>query len=283
MTDFRPQRFNILPVVVKNILILNGLMFLASIVCALKFNVDLVQYLGLFFPASEYFQPYQFVTHMFMHAYINPATGQIYLLHIFSNMFALWMFGSVLENIWGPKRFFIFYFSCGLGGALMHLGVTGWQVYRIQAAVADYQSHPGIAEFATLSAKYDHLLNMKNIQQFIDTWKAHPDDASFVSQSIAYAQSFPGFLSDIPIVGASGAVFGVLIAFGMSFPNTYLYLYFLVPVKAKYFVIFYALFELFAGFRGAQDDVAHFAHIGGALIGFLIVKFWNKNRRSDFF
>src|SRR5580765_652789 len=122
MTDFRPQGFNILPLVVKNLLILNGLMFLATIV-AQRYGYDLTDVLGLHFFASEKFKPFQLVTHMFMHGSF---------LHIFSNMFALWMFGSVLENVWGPKRFLFFYFACGLGGAFMHLGVSWWQYHQIQ-------------------------------------------------------------------------------------------------------------------------------------------------------
>lgn len=283
MSDFRPGRFQILPPVVKNLILLNGLMWAASIAIGYFWKFDLVDLLGLYFPTSENFHPYELVTHMFMHAYIDPHSGGIYFWHIFSNMFALWMFGSVLENVWGAKRFLFFYLSCGLGGALMHLGVTWWQVHQMQVVVQDYIEHPGIPQFATLAAKYDNFLNMKEVQKFIDAWKLSPDSASFINQSINYASGFPNLIADIPIVGASGAVFGVLIAFGLLFPNTYLYVYFFLPVKAKYFVIFYALFELFAGVGGAQDGIAHFAHIGGAVIGFIIVKYWNRNRRTDFF
>src|SRR5580765_3844879 len=112
MDQFRPGRFQILPLVVKNLLIINGLMFLATIVLE-NYHFDLTDSLGLHFFASSKFRPYQLITHMFMHGSF---------LHIFSNMFALWMFGSVLENVWGPKRFLIFYFVCGLGGDFMHLG-----------------------------------------------------------------------------------------------------------------------------------------------------------------
>jgi membrane associated rhomboid family serine protease len=273
MQNLRPQSFNILPLVVKNLLIINGLLFLASIVLT-NYHFDLINLLGLHFFTSSLFAPYQMVTHMFMHGSF---------MHIFSNMFALWMFGSALENVWGPKRFFIFYFACGFGGAFLHLGVAAWQFNDLQQAVNSYQLNPGIPEFATFASRYDYLVDMGRVQSFINDWKINPNEPAFINQSQELANSFLKIFADVPIVGASGAVFGVLVAFGLLFPNMRLYVYFFLPVKAKYFVIFYALFELYAGFTGARDGVAHFAHIGGALIGFLMVRYWNKNRRADFF
>ncbi|HYV95531.1 MAG TPA: rhomboid family intramembrane serine protease [Chitinophagales bacterium] len=273
MDQFRPQGFNILPMVVKNLLIINGMMFLATLIFESR-GVDLTDILGLHFFSSEKFRPYQLITHMFMHGSF---------LHIFSNMFALWMFGSMLESVWGPKRFLYFYFSCGLGGALAHLGVTWWQIHGIQNSISIYQNNPGIPQFATLTEKYDYLLNMDRVQGFIEFWKKNPGDTGIMQQSVQLAGEIPGLLADIPVVGASGAVFGVLVAFGVLFPNTYLYLYFFLPVKAKYFVVFYAGFELYAGIIGSQDGIAHFAHLGGALVGFLMVKYWNRNLRKDFF
>ena len=275
MTNFRPQGFQILPLVVKNLLIINGLLFLATVVLQSSYNIRLVDILGLHFFTSSEFRPYQLVTHMFMHGS---------LMHIFSNMFSLWMFGSVLENHWGPKRFLIFYFVCGLGGAFLHLGVTWYEYSNMQNAINAYLINPGIPEFATLSARYDHLLNMNAIDQFISQWKQQPLNPDFISQSGEMASSFLQILADIPIVGASGAVFGVLLGFGMLFPNTYLYLLFPpIPIKAKYFVIFYGLFELYAGFSGTQSGIAHFAHIGGMLFGFILIRLWNKNNRKDFY
>lgn len=272
MTNFRPQGFQILPLVVKNLLIINGLLFLATIVLQSSFHVSLINILGLHFFTSSEFRPYQLVTHMFMHGS---------LMHIFSNMFSLWMFGSALENYWGPKRFLLFYFVCGLGGAFLHLGVTWFEYASMQDAVNSYLMNPGIAEFATLSAKYDYLVNMNAIDQFISQWKQYPLDASFVKQSEEMASSFLTILADIPIVGASGAVFGVLLGFGMLFPNTYLFLLFPpIPIKAKYFVFFYGLFELYAGFSGTQSGIAHFAHIGGMLFGFILIKLWARNRNT---
>lgn len=269
MNDFRPSGFQILPMVVKNLLIINGLVFLAMMALNNAYGFDLTEYLGLHYFTSQYFRPYQLVTHMFMHANF---------IHIFSNMFALWMFGSVIENVWGPKRFLIFYFVCGLGGALCHLAVTGYEIHHVQNEVNAYILAPGLPKFITL-LESNHL----SLTNFIAAWKEYPSNPDFVQQSIVYAKSIVSMQADIPVVGASGAVFGVLLAFGMMFPNTYLYIYFFVPMKAKYFVAIYMLFELYAGFTGTESGVAHFAHLGGALFGYLMIRYWNKTRRHDFF
>lgn len=222
MSDFRTTRFNAMPPVVKNLLILNGLMFLATIAFE-GMGIDLNKTLGLFYFESDYFHPYQFVTHMFMHGS---------LLHIFSNMFALWMFGMRLENYWGPKRFLFFYFFCGLGAASIH-----------------------------------SLVNYFEIQQLAQT--ADPEMLMAIK--------------NIPTVGASGAVFGVLLAFGMIFPNTQLMLLFPpIPIRAKYFVFFYAIFELYAGISSLNggSNIAHFAHLGGMLFGYILVKYWSRRGRE---
>lgn len=223
MNDFRSYRFNAMPEVVKNLLILNGLMYLATVVSE-GMGVDLTRKLGLFYIGSDYFHPYQFISHMFMHGS---------LLHLFSNMFALWMFGMRLENHWGPKRFLFFYFFCGLGAALIHSTVTYFEIQQLENSVIDSMS----------------LVAIKNI----------------------------------PTVGASGAVFGVLLAFGMIFPNTQLMLLFPpIPIKAKFVVFFYAIFELYAGVSSFQggSNIAHFAHLGGMLFGYILIKYWSRSRRE---
>ena len=276
MDQFRPQGFSILPLVVKNLLIINGLMFAATLVLDSR-GIDLTNILGLHFFTSDLFKPYQLVTHMFMHGSF---------LHIFSNMFALWMFGSSLENAWGPKRFFFFYFSCGLGGAFMHLGVSWWTYHGIAQDINAYQLHPGLAEFVSLIQRHNDVLSesyAKSINNFYNSWQANPNDPSMINTSRQMATLVLKGFADIPIIGASGAVFGVLVGFGMLFPNQYIYLNFLFPIKAKYFVIGYAVLELISGVTGSQDGIAHFAHLGGALVGFLLVKYWNRNLRKDFF
>jgi len=270
MSEFRPSRFQILPLVVKNLLIINGLFFLATVVLQDSYGFDLTEYLGLHYFTSQYFRPHQLVTHMFMHGN---------LMHIFSNMFALWMFGSVIENVWGPKRFLIFYFVCGLGGALCHLGVTGFEIHRLQNHIDEYAMAPTLPNFLTL-LQQNHL-SVSN--SFLSAWQGDPSNSSFIAESVRFANSIVSMKADIPVIGASGAVFGVLLAFGMMFPNTYLYIYFFLPMKAKYFVGLYMLFELYAGFTGTESGVAHFAHLGGALFGYFMIRYWNKTNRRNFF
>jgi len=212
-------------------------------------NIDLVSLLGLHFIKSQAFQPYQVVTHLFMHG------G---LMHLFFNMFALWMFGRVLENVWGPKRFFIFYFVCGLGAAFLHLLVEGIQYESLTSKMSPDQ------------------INIV-LQQGTDLW----------SQGKNYTDSMMGSLNqllNVPTVGASGAIFGILLGFGMLFPNTELMLLFPpIPIKAKYFVFGYGALELYLGLSQPGSDIAHFAHLGGMLFGFLMIKYWNKKDRKNFY
>lgn len=198
--EFKPSQFQQIPVVVKNILIINVVLFVVNYI--LHSTVDLDRYLDLWPIGGSYFKPHQFITYMFMHANIG---------HLFLNMLGVYMFGSILENIWGAKRFLNFYLLCGLGAAATQIAI------------------------------------------------------SFVTQQ-------PSVL-----LGASGSLFGLLVAFAMMFPNTQLNLYFVLPVKAKYLVIGYAVYELYNGFF-SHDNVAHFAHLGGLLAGIIILLIWKKNK-----
>ncbi len=279
MSDLRPSGFQAMPMVVKNLLIINGLLYLATVVVQNTYGFDLSQYLGLFYFTSEYFKPHQLISHMFMHGS---------LMHIFSNMFALWMFGSVLENVWGPKRFLIFYLICGIGGALTHMAFSAYNIYQIQNEINLFFSSVTIDNFKILLESHRNLLYdsdyINQANNLMGAWSQNPADSSMILQAKILAQKLTSMEANIPVVGASGAVFGVLLAFGMLFPNTYLYLMFPpIPIKAKYFVIFYGAFELYAGVSGTQAGVAHFAHLGGMLFGFIMIKYWNKKRRQDFF
>jgi membrane associated rhomboid family serine protease len=229
--NYRPGGFSLLPEVVKNLLIINGIFFLITIVVGNRFNIDLNQILGLHYPQSDAFKPYQIVTYMFMHGNLT---------HILMNMFALWMFGTNIENYWGGKRFLTYYLITGLGAAAIHYIV----IY-----------------FVDVYPKLQLINNALAEGQIIET-------ESY--KTIIY-NSIP------PVVGASGAVFGLLLAFGMLFPEQMIYIYFAIPIKAKYFVILYGLFELFTGVYGSSaDNVAHFAHLGGMLFGFILIKYWRK-------
>jgi len=296
MTEFRPGRFQVLPPVVKNIIIINVLMVLAQFALG-RVGIDLADYLGLHYWKSHYFKPWQLLTHLFMHGSYNDLNGTA--LHIFSNMFALWMFGSILENIWGGKRFLIFYLICGLGAAFCHLMVLHYEYSTIESAFRAYQQNPTIDQFIKFIHENVTGLRVQNpdyVNGLLARWQQDPGNLSYRNDSIGWIYEYlhgvknfqtgayiPG-IYDEATVGASGAVFGVLFAFGYLFPNTLLYLYFFVPVKAKYFVAVYALFELYSGIQNsAGDNVAHFAHIGGMLFAFIILKIWGRSQRNHFY
>ena len=234
------------PPVVKNLIIINAIMFLGLYALNSAFGVDLNRVLGLYYIKSPYFQPYQIVTHMFMHGSLT---------HIFFNMFALWMFGKVLEQVWGSRRFLIYYFVTGLGAAFLHMFVMHLEL---------------AGPFREVAANY-------GIEKFTD-----PNVRQLLNSSSALAQRV-GVGLYVPTVGASGAVFGVLLAFGMLFPNTRLMLLFPpIPIKAKYFVIGYGVLELYLGITQPGSNIAHFAHLGGMLFGFILIKYW-KSDRSTFY
>jgi membrane associated rhomboid family serine protease len=211
MSEFRYTRPNSFPPVVKNLIILNVLAWIAQLALDSQYQLTMR---GALWPVNTpLFEPYQVFTHMFLHA---PSLGMFF--HILFNMFALFMFGRVLENVWGPKKFLFFYLACGVGAAAVHL-----------------------------------------LMQYLLGGVA-------------------------PAVGASGAVMGILAAFAYLFPNTQLIIIPIpVPVKAKWVVLGYVLIDLFGGIGMITDDVAHFAHLGGALTGFIIVLVWNKTNRKTLY
>ena len=208
MSDFRYYRPDNFPPIVKNLMIINVLVFVAQMIFDKQY--DLTMRLAMWPVDSPFFRPYQIVTHMFSHGSIG---------HVFFNMFSLWMFGKILENVWGGKRFLLFYLICGIGAAALHLAV----------------------------------------------------------------EYFMGGIA--PAVGASGAVMGVLVAFAYLFPNTELFILFIpFPIKAKWAAIGYVAIDLFSGVASfSGDKIAHFAHLGGALTGFILVLFWNKGNRRKFY
>lgn len=226
---------------------------------------------------SPLFKPWQLVSHLFMHGS---------LFHIFSNMFALWMFGSILENLWGPKRFLIFYLLCGLGAAVLHLSTLWYESYPLLNDFKNFKADPSFQGFANFFSKHGLIRGMDNdyILKIGQTWQLDPGSNKFASDAIIAVTDYTYQAISEPTLGASGAVFGCLAAFGYLFPNNYIYLYFFVPMKAKWFVILYIGLELVLTYRNsAGDNIAHMAHLGGALVGFLLVYFWNKANKRRFF
>ena len=239
--NYRPALNNI-PPVVKNLIIINVLFYVATYILELN-GIRLSSYLGLYFPQSENFRLHQIFTHMFMHGSLT---------HIFFNMFALYMFGRVLESVWGPKRFLMYYLITGIGAAILH-------------------SFVNFLEYQSLVSKMS-----PETVEYVKT-----EGPALWNQGKNFSDVFAGKLNmllNIPTVGASGAVFGLLLAFGMLFPNTQLMLLFPpIPIKAKYFVMGYGAIELYLGFTHPGSHIAHFAHLGGMLFGFIMIKYWQKN------
>jgi membrane associated rhomboid family serine protease len=237
-----------IPPVVKNLLIINGLFFAATLIMESK-GIELAEYLGAFYVDSPYFRIWQPVTYMFVHGGWT---------HIIFNMFALYTFGSVLETHWGAKRFINFYLITGLGALGLQWAVQAFEIYQIAGTPLAHS-----------------VLSLESLEQKLyNTAQFSPAQASTI-----YGIYFG------PMIGASGAVFGLLVAFGMLYPNAELFIMFIpVPVKAKYIIPVYILIELSLGVASvAGDSVAHYAHLGGALLGFILVKIWkDKNTFYDY-
>lgn len=283
MTEFRPGSFQILPVVIKNLLIINGLVFLAQnslgslTIAGMQGTEWMNNTFALHHILSPVFKPWQLITHMFMHGSF---------MHLLGNMFVLWMFGSVLENLWGAKRFLIFYLVCGLGAALLHLGALYYENFHLLADFNAYKSYPDVDKFLSFIDKYSVDAGYDGSPGFRigRAWEAEPNNGQIAEQAMLLLNHFVNADISRATLGASGAVFGCLAAFAYLFPNTYLYLYFFVPIKAKWFVLIYIGFELtMAVNNSAGDNIARWAHLGGALVGFLLVYFWNKTNRRKFY
>lgn len=254
---------------VRNLLILNILFyFIDSTVVSLKSQFALMPVL------SPEFHIFQFVSYMFLHGGIG---------HLFSNMFGLIMFGPLLERMWGPKRFLIFYFVTGIGAGLLFSGIGLYENIQVANAVELFTQNPTPDGLADFLSKHAEPLYEPNLE-FLNSFEGNPTNSMYIQQSIKLVQGFYAWSVSIPMVGASGAIFGILMAFGLLFPNTELFLLFVpFPIKAKYFVAFYGLFELYSGIQNAQsDNVAHFAHIGGMLFAYILLRYWGT-QKSNFY
>lgn len=276
--QYSPTGFRVLPPVVKNILIINVILFIATISLSKSMRIDLNDILGLHYFGASKFQPYQVITYMFMHGGIS---------HIFFNMFAVWMFGNALENIWGPKRFLLFYLVTGVGAAITHYVIMYFftispvldhiNLFLANPTLPGFNEFINSGDFTLVSSEVQNRIN-ELLPQYNYLLRSDPDKAlqSAVDFMIFYRSEF---LNAPVVIGASGAVFGILLAFGMIFPNTLIYLYFAIPIKAKWFVIIYGAIELYAGITNKGSDVAHFAHLGGMLFGFILIWIWRKRTR----
>lgn len=260
MNNYRPSLWNSIPPVVKNLIIINFILWLASEVTARQ-GFDLNSLLGMHYWASDKFNPAQIVTYMFMHGSFS---------HIFFNMFALFMFGSVLEQTWGSKRFLFYYMVTGIGAGM------------IQQLVYTIEFQPTLHALTAIinSGSAENIMAYQDvIGRFFKTeFLANATIMDVLHMKQEYMNAI---INQVVTVGASGAIFGILLAFGMLFPNTELFIMFIpIPIKAKYFVVIYGLIELYLGFANhVGDSVAHFAHLGGMLFGIILILYWKKKGR----
>lgn len=270
MQNYRPYA-GITPAV-KILIIINVVLYFLTMFVQQRFHTDLAQMLGLHLPQSIFWRPWQYISHMFMHGSFS---------HLFFNMFALFMFGRVLESVWGTKRFLIFYFVCGLGAGALNSAIGWFEINQLKNQFDAFQNTPEpglLAEFIR-----DQLAHPSAwVWEIIDGWTNNPDSADYIQAGKQLFNKVIDLKVNTTMIGASGAIFGILLAFGMLFPNTELFLMFIpIPIKAKYFVLGYGLLELFLGLQNsASDNVAHFAHLGGMLFGFILIKYWGRNRKK---
>ncbi|MDE6295264.1 MAG: rhomboid family intramembrane serine protease [Muribaculaceae bacterium] len=238
--------FSDIPPVTRNLIIINVLIWLVEAVMP-SFGATIINTLGLHYVTASNFNPAQIITYMFIH-------DNHTVFHVLFNMFTLWMFGRILEHVWGSKRYFIFYMVCGIGAAVVQEAV--WSLSYQQEYI------DGIAQLNGVTSGY--------MREIVDNAKAMGDTR--------FVEGMAAFKSQLVTVGASGAIFGLLLGFAMVFPNMPLYFFFIpVPVKAKWMVLGYGVVEFFLGISNSGGTVAHFAHLGGMLFGFILLMYWRKN------
>ena len=259
---------------VKNILIANIGIFVLDYFLGLR----LIDFFGLRVVFSQEWMPHQFLTYMWLHS-----TSSFW--HLFGNMFAVFIFGPMLEMAWGSKRFLTFYLVCGIGAGVFY-GVADFiEKKPLHEAKEQYMVDPNPEDFKIFIVDHQPQRQiLYQLESFSDAFFESPESEALKSESKVYVEKIYQAYVNIPMVGASGAVFGILMAFGMLFPNTVLYLLFPpIPIKAKYLVFFYGAYELYAEIsRSATDNVAHLAHLGGMLVAFLLLRFWKTNQNRFF-
>ncbi|MDD4819892.1 MAG: rhomboid family intramembrane serine protease [Flavobacteriales bacterium] len=247
-----PRGYSMLPEGIKYLLVINVICYLAFSMLKNTPVGPIMESMALYQPGSPFFHAWQIITSVFMHGSFT---------HLLSNMFALWMFGTVIENIWGTRRFIIYYMITAVGASFLYLAVNQVEVYFAaskllaqgapESLLYGLRTAPDLDAANSLLSQMSIYVNHETLSNYY--WYYH-----------------------VPVVGASGAVFGILLAFGMMFPNSMIYIYFLFPIKAKWFVIIYGVIEFISGITGMMSGIAHFAHLGGMLFGYLIIMYWKK-------
>ncbi|UYQ92942.1 rhomboid family intramembrane serine protease [Chitinophaga horti] len=273
MNDYRPGNFSILPVVIKNLMIINALIYFATITMPKEIQVWIDHMFALHYVGSDLFKPHQIVTHIFMHGSFG---------HLFNNMFSLWIFGSILENYVGPKRFLTFYMACGIGAALCYMGVVAWENHQLTIMANQFLNNPTYENLLDLERKFNlGYITNKGIDGLLAALHANPNNVTAIDTGRFFVTDAVAAYRNIPMVGASGAVYGILFGAAYLFPNMLLYIYFLFPVKLKYAAAFMIIMEVVMAVQNNPgDNVAHFAHLGGVLFSFLLLRAWTRRGRQ---
>ncbi|UOG76045.1 rhomboid family intramembrane serine protease [Hymenobacter tibetensis] len=253
---------------VRTLLIINVLVFFLQS----QFGAQ-VDVLGALYPFSSiYFKPWQFVTYMFMHSGFG---------HLLSNMLGLVFIGASLEDVWGPKRFLTYWLICGIGAGVLYQGVRTYEIQQMNADRIEFRENPSGVAFVDFFSQHfpAYEQSAKSMGVSLDR---NPGNASMIDQAAdAIDDAYQSLLAspNAGMLGASGALFGVLFAFGFLFPQQTLIIFPIpIPIKAWLFVFLYTAYELYSGLhRTPGDNVAHFAHLGGMLIGFIVLKIWQRN------
>jgi len=268
--------FRLTPVI-KNLLIINVAIYLVSLFL-LSQNININNLVALYYPEAERFLPFQYFTYMFAHSLQS-------FSHILFNMLALVFIGPLLENLWGPQKFLTFYILTGLGAAIIYTGVEFYQVKQLESKIENYIENPTPEKFDNFVYKQNKRIYFDaNMDNFLDEYYDNPNSEQYIRESKVFAQQYYEAQINGPgMVGASGAIYGLLMALALLFPNLQLMLLFPpIPIKAKYMALGLAAISVYLGINRQEGDmVAHFAHLGGMVVAFILIKIW-QNKGTSF-
>jgi len=261
---------NLTPIV-RNLLIIN----IAIYIIQGFVDISFAQILGMHYLRSALFEPYQFMSYMFVH-------GDF--MHLFHNMFAVFMFAPALEYALGSQRFTTFYLACGLGAGLIYGGIQYWEISQLEQAKDLFLAIPTVEHFQQFMSLYSKDFALISAREYEYITQIFPQNASspeVIAHTKSLVEHYFGMRANVPMVGASGAVFGILVGFGILYPNLEMFILFLpIPIRAKYLIGAYLIWEIYATIQqNPYDNVAHVAHLGGALVGFLLIYFWLIKKR----
>ncbi|MDA0195932.1 MAG: rhomboid family intramembrane serine protease [Bacteroidetes bacterium] len=256
---------------VKNLLLINVIIYVIAQLFGLS---GMNRLMGLYYFDSPYFYPFQFFTYMFSHGGFT---------HILFNMLGLFFLGPLLEQFWGAKKFLTFYLLTGIGAGFIYLGLSYFQISPMKEMMDLFLYSPDPESFYAFISEYDNYSSIQSYRIY-EAYADNPGSSTLRAQAVQVVQQIYSFKINIPMVGASGAIYGILMAFGFLFPNTELMLLFPpIPIKAKYLVLILGGMAVYSGFsENPGDNTAHFAHLGGIIVSYIILKFWQQGKK-DFY